>query len=144
MARIPRPIRATGRVTGRLLAVALFPRSVRAAAGPALAAVLSPLVRWIVRVIIVVVIAGTVLAVRGHGNPLAGATREGVLLLGALLILTLSGALAPQGRLLLRYIQKEGRRRDGTRLGWLFQTIAQGVESVRAQREKDKERTHEQ
>ncbi len=144
MARIPRLARATGRVTGRILAVALFPRSVRAAAGPALAAALSPLVRWIVRVIVVVVIAGTVLAVRGHGNPLAGVTREGVLLLGALLILTLSGALTPQGRLLLRYIQKEGRRRDGTRLGWVFQTIAQGVESVQAQREKDKEKKREQ
>jgi len=95
-------------------------------------------------VIVVVVIAGTVLAVRGHGSPLAGATREGVLLLGALLILTLSGGLAPQGRLLLRYIQKEGRCRDGTQLGWLFQTIAQAVESVRAQREKDTERKHEQ
>jgi len=144
MAHIPRLARATGRVTGRLLAVAIFPHSVREAAGPALAAAFSPLIRWIVRVIIVVVIAGTVLAVRGHGNPLAGVTREGVLLLGALLILTLSGALAPQGRLLLRYIQKEGRRRDGTRLGWLFQTSAQAVESVRAQREKDKERKHEQ
>ncbi len=129
---------------GRLLAVALFPRSVRAAAGPALAAVLSPLLRWIVRVIVVVVIAGTVLAVRGHGNLLAGATREVVLLLGALLILTLSGALAPQGRLLLLYLQKEGRCRDGARLGWFFQTIAQGVESMRTQREKDKERKHEQ
>jgi hypothetical protein len=144
MASIPRFVRATGRATGHLLVVALFPRSVRAAAGPALAAVLSPLVRWIVRVVVVVVIAGTVLTVRGHGNPLAGVTREGVLLLGALLILTLSGALAPQGRLLLRYIQKEGRRRDGTRLGWFFQTIAQGMESVRTQREKDKERKHEQ
>jgi len=144
MARIPRLARTTGHVMGRILAVALFPRSVRAAAGPALAAVLSPLVRWIVRVIVVVVIVGTILAVRGHSNPLAGATREGVLLLGALLILTLSGALAPQGRLLLRYIQKEGQRRDGTRLGWIFQTIAQGVESVRAQREKDKERKYEQ
>ncbi len=144
MARIPRLARVTGHVTGRLLAVALFPRSVREAAGPALAAVLSPLVRWIVRVIVVIVIAGTVLAVRGHGNPLAGVTREVVLLLGALLILTLSGALTPQGRLLLRYIQKEGRRRDGTRLGWLYQTIAQGVESVRTQQEKDKGRKHEQ
>jgi len=140
MARIPR----LAQTMGRLLAVAIFPRSVRAATGPALTAVLSPFVRWIVRVIVVVVITGTVLAVRGHGNPLAGATREVVLLLGALLILTLSGAFAPQGRLLLHYLQEEGRRRDGTWLGWLFQTVAHGVASVRTQREKDKEKKHEQ
>lgn len=132
--RTPKLVRAVGHT---LYTVAV-PRPLREATGLALAAALSPLARLVVLVALVVVVAGTVLTLRGHGALVAGVAREGVLLTGALLILALMGAFAPQGRIVLRYIQREGLRRHGTWHGRAFRALARGIEATRAELEKQK------
>ena len=132
--RVPKPVRAVGRV----LYVIAVPRPLREATGLAFTAALSPLARLVALVALVVVVAGTILARRGHGAFLAGVAREGVLLVGALLILALMGVFAPQGRIVLRYIHREGLRRRATWQGKTFRALARGIEATRVELEKQK------
>jgi len=126
-----RPLRALGRA----LVWVVVPRPFREGARLALLTTLTPLVRLILGIVLVAVVAGTLLTVHAAGHPLRGLAREGLLLLAALLILTLSGALAPQVRLLLRWIQREGLRRDGpwhragTWQGSAFRAVTRVVEA---------------
>ena len=129
-----RPLRAFGRA----LVWVVVPRPFREGTRLALHTTLTPLVRLILGIVLVAVVAGTLLSVHAAGHPLRGLAREGLLLLAALLILTLSGALAPQVRLLLRWVQREGLRRDGpwrragTWQGAAFRAVARVVESAPA------------
>ncbi len=126
-----RPLRALGRA----LVWVVVPRPFREGTRLALHTTLTPLVRLILGIVLVAVVAGTLLSVHAAGHPLRGLAREGLLLLAALLILTLSGALAPQVRLLLRWIQREGLRRDGpwrragTWQGNAFRAVTRVVEA---------------
>jgi len=123
------------RVLGRALVWVVVPRPFREGARLALLTTLTPLVRLILGIVLVAVVAGTLLTVHAAGHPLRGLAREGLLLLAALLILTLSGALAPQVRLLLRWVQREGLRRDGpwrragTWQGSAFRAVTRVVEA---------------
>ncbi len=130
-----RPLRALGRA----LVWVVVPRPFREGTRLALrTTTLTPLVRLILGIVLVAVVAGTLLTVHAAGHPLRGLAREGLLLLAALLILTLSGALAPQVRLLLRWIQREGLRRDGpwrragTWQGNAFRAVTRVVEAAPA------------
>ncbi len=124
-----RPLRALGRA----LVWVVVPRPFREGARLALLTTLTPLVRLILGIVLVAVVAGTLLTVHAAGHPLRGLAREGILLLAALLILTLSGALAPQVRLLLRGVQREGLRRDGTWQGSAFRAVTRAVETAPVQ-----------
>ena len=124
-----RPLRALGRA----LVWVVVPRPFREGAQLALLTTLTPLVRLILGIVLVAVVAGTLLTVHAAGHPLRGLAREGILLLAALLILTLSGALAPQVRLLLRGVQREGLRRDGTWQGSAFRAVTRAVETAPVQ-----------
>jgi len=123
------------RVLGRALVWVVVPRPFREGARLALLTTLTPLVRLILGIVLVAVVAGTLLTVHAAGHPLRGLAREGLLLLAALVILTLSGALAPQVRLLLRGVQREGLRRDGpwrrdgTWQGSAFRAVTRAVEA---------------
>ncbi len=58
------------------------------------------------------------------GHPVLGIARDGLLLVGAVVILALSGALAPQGRLLGRLLLSYARRESARRgLTWRGQLI---------------------
>ncbi len=94
------------------------------------------------RLTALLVLVGTVLAVRAVGHPLLGLARDALLLVGAVVILALSGALAPQGRLVgrlvLSYAKREAGRRGLTWRGRLFRALARRLESAMAEKEKGK------
>jgi len=96
----------------------------------------------ILRLAALLVLVGTVLAVRAVGHPLLGLARDALLLMGAVVLLALSGALAPQGRLLgrllLSYAKRESVRRGLTWQGRLFRVLARRLEFAMSEKEKVK------
>jgi len=128
------------RATGRGLLVLALPKSVRTSTAEmrqALPSTVTPAIGLALRIAVILAIAGTVLAVRSAGHPLFGVAREVLLLLGAVIILVLSGALGPQRRLLARYVTREATRRGLTWRGRLFRALARHLEPTTS-REKGK------
>jgi len=103
---------------------------------------ISPALGLVLRLAALLVLAGTVLAVHAVGHPLLGLARNALLLLGAVVLLALSGALAPQGRLLgrllLSYAKREAGRRGLTWRGRLFRALARRLEPAMSKKEKGK------
>jgi len=137
------------RATGKGLLILALPGSVRRSTAELrhnLPAAVTPAVGIALRIAVVLVIAGTVLAVHEAGHPLFGVAREVLLLLGALAILALSGTLAPQGRLLgrllLSYAKRESVRKGLTWQGRLFRTFARRLEPATSEKEKGETNGH--
>jgi len=119
------------RATGRGLLVLALPKSVRTSTAElrhALPATVTPAAGLALRIAVLVVIVGTVLAVRGAGQVGVGVAREVLLLLGALVILAVSGALGPQRTLLARYMKREATRRGLTWQGRIFRALGRRLE----------------
>jgi len=134
-----RAIARVMRATGRGLLVLALPKSVRTSTADlrrTLPATVTPAVGLALRIAVLVVIVGTVLAVHGAGQVGVGLAREVLLLLGALAILAVSGALAPQRRLLARSMKQEATRRGLTWQGRLFRTLGRRLEPVTPGEEK--------
>jgi len=126
------------RATGRGLLVLALPRSVRTSTAElrhALPSTVTPAVGLALRIAVLVVIVGTVLAVRGAGEVAAGMAREALLLLGALVILAVSGALGPQRTLLARYMKREATRRGLTWQGRIFRALGRRLEPATSEKE---------
>jgi len=140
-------IKRAARATGRGLFVLAVPRTVRRSTAELRTVEMSPALGLVLRLAAVLVLAGTVLAVRAVGHPLLGLARDALLFVGAVVILALSGALAPQGRLLgrllLSYAKRESARRGLTWRGRLFRTLAQRLEPVMSEKEKGKTNGHQ-
>lgn len=96
-------------------------RLLREAGGPRLASLLA---RRLVLVALAVVGVGVVLGTHAAHQPLYGLARQVVLVLGAALVLLLSGRLAPQMRLLSRWTRATGRQWDETRGGRVLRVLA--------------------
>ena len=90
------------KATGRGLFVLAVPKTVRRSTDDLRRVEMSPALGLVLRLTALLVLVGTVLAVHAAGHPLLGLARDALLLVGAVVILALSGALAPQGRLLGR------------------------------------------
>jgi len=135
-------IKRAARATGRGLYVLAVPRTVRRSTEDLRSVEMSPALGLVLRLSAVLVLAGTVLAVHAVGHPLLGIARDGLLLVGAVVILALSGALAPQsrllGRLLLSYARRESARRGLTWQGRLFRALARRLEPATSKKDKDK------
>ncbi len=131
-------IKRAARATGRGLYVLAVPRTVRRSTEELRRVEMSPALGLVLRLSAVLVLAGTVLAVHAVGHPLLGFARDGLLLVGAVMILALSGALAPQGRLLgrllLSYAKRESARRGLTWRGRLFRALARRLEPATSQK----------
>ncbi len=128
------------RATGRGLLVLALPRSVRTSTAElrrALPTSVTPAVGLALRIALLVVVVGTVLAVRGAGQVGVGVAREVVLLLGALAILAVSGALGPQRTLLARYMKREGTRRGLTWRGRFFRALGRRLEPATLGKEEE-------
>ncbi len=138
-------IKRAARATGRSLYVLAVPRTVRRSTEDLRRVEMSPALGLVLRLSAVLVLAGTVLAVHAVGHPLLGFARNGLLLLGAVVILAFSGALAPQGRLLgrllLSYAKRESARRGLTWQGRLFRALARRLEPATSKKDKDKGKT---
>jgi len=138
-------IKRAARATGRGLYVLAVPRTVRRSTDDLRSVEMSPALGLVLRLSAVLVLAGTVLAVHAVGHPLLGVARDGLLLLGAVAILALSGALAPQGRLLgrllLSYAKREAGRRGLTWRGRLFRACTRRLELATSEKAKDKGKT---
>ncbi len=138
-------IKRAARATGQGLYVLAVPRTVRRSTDELRSVEMSPALGLVLRLSAVLVLAGTVLAVHAVGHPLLGFARDGLLLLGAVAILALSGALAPQGRLLgrllLSYARQESARRGLTWQGRLFRALARRLELATSEKAKDKGKT---
>ncbi len=141
-------IKRAARATGRGLVVLAVPKTVRRSTDDLRSVEMSPALGLVLRLAAVLVIAGTVLAVHAVGHPLLGLARDGLLLLGAVVILALSGALAPQGRLLgrllLSYAKRESARRGLTWRGRLFRALARRLEPATSEKDKGKGKTNDQ
>ncbi len=76
--------------------------------------------------LIAAAVVGVALLLGAHAShvPLLGFARQGVLVLGAVVLLLLSGRLTPHMRLLHHWAEDESRRRDGTRRGTLLRVLA--------------------
>ena len=135
-------IKRAARATGQGLFVLAIPRTVRRSTDELRSVEMSPALGLVLRLAAVLVLAGTVLAVHGVGHPLLGFARDTLLLVGAVVILALSGALAPQGRLLgrllLSYAKREAGRRGLTWRGRLFRALARRLEPATSGKEKGK------
>jgi len=135
-------IKRAARATGMGLFVLAVPRTVRRSTDDLRQIDMSPALGLVLRLAAVLVLAGTVLAVHAVGHPLLGLARDALLLIGAIVILTLSGALAPQGRLLgrllLSYAKRESTRRGLTWQGRLFRALARRLEPATPEKEKGK------
>ncbi len=140
-------IKRAARATGRGLFVLAVPRTVRRSTDELRTVEMSPALGLVLRLAAVLVLAGTVLAVHAVGHPLLGLARDALLFVGAVVILALSGALAPQGRLLgrllLSYAKRESARRGLTWRGRLFRTLARRLEPVMSEKEKGKTNGHQ-
>ena len=127
-------IKRAARATGRGVYVLAVPKTVRRSTEELRRVEMSPALGLVLRIAAILVLAGTVLAVHAVGHPLLGLARDALLLVGAVVILALSGALTPQrrlvGRLLLSYAKREAGRRGLTWRGRLFRALAQRVEST--------------
>ncbi len=136
--RLQRAVRATGRG----LYILAVPKTVRRSTEELRGVEMSPALGLVLRIAAVLVLAGTVLAVHAVGHPLLSLARNALLLVGAVVILALSGALAPQGRLLgrllLSYAKREAGRRGLTWRGRLFRALARRLEPAMSEKEKGK------
>ncbi len=135
-------IKRAARATGQGLFVLAIPRTVRRSTDELRQVEMSPALGLILRLAALLVLVGTVLAVRSVGHPLLGLVRDALLLVGAVVLLALSGALAPQGRLLgrlvLSYAKRESARRRLTWQGRLFRVLARRLEPATVEKEKGK------
>jgi len=135
-------IKRAARATGRGVYVLAVPRTVRRSTDEMRQVQMSPALGLVLRLAAVLVLAGTVLAVHAVGHPLLGLARDALLMIGAVVLLALSGALAPQGRLLgrllLSYAKREAGRRGLTWRGRLFRALARRLEPATPQKEKGK------
>jgi len=127
------------------LYILAVPKTVRRSTDDLRGVEMAPTLGLVLRLTALLVLAGTVLAVRAVGHPLLGLARDALLLIGAVVILALSGALAPQGRLVgqfvLSYAKREAGRRGLTWRGRLFRVLARRLESAMADATKEKGKT---
>ena len=137
-----RRLQRAARAMGRGLYVLALPKTVRRSTDELRQVEMSPALGLVLRLAALLVLVGTVLAVHAVGHPLLGLARAALLLVGAVVILALSGALAPQGRLLgrllLSYAKRESARRGLTWRGRLFRALARRVEPAISEKEKGK------
>jgi len=135
-------LQRAARATGRGLYILAVPKTVRRSTDDLRSVEMSPALGLVLRLTALLVLAGTVLAVHAVGHPLLGLARAVLLLIGAVVILALSGALAPQGRLLgrllLSYAKREAGRRGLTWQGRLFRALARRLEPATSEKEKGK------
>ncbi len=133
-------LQRAAKATGRGLFVLAVPKTVRRSTDELRQVEMSPALGLVLRLAAVLVLAGSVLAVHAVGHPLLGLARDALLLVGAVVILALSGALAPQGRLLgrllLSYAKREAGRRGLTWQGRLFRALARRLEPATSEKEK--------
>ena len=131
-------IKRAAQATGRGLFVLAVPKTVRRSTDALRQVEMSPALGLILRLAAVLVLAGTVLAVRAVGHPLLGLARDALLLVGAVVMLALSGALAPQGRLVgrlvLSYAKREASHRGLTWRGRLFRALARRLEPAMSEK----------
>jgi len=136
-------LQRVAKATGRGLFVLAVPKTVRRSTDDLAQVEMSPALGLVLRLTALLVLAGTVLAVRAVGHPLLGLARDALLLVGAVVMLALSGALAPQGRLvgrlLLSYAKREAGRRGLTWRGRLFRVLARRLESATSEKEEGKD-----
>ncbi len=137
-------IKRAARATGRGVYILAVPKTVRRSTEEMRRVEMSPALGLVLRLSVILVLAGTVLAVHAVGHPLLGLARDALLLVGAVVILALSGALAPQGRLLgrllLSYAKRESARRGLTWQGRLFRAFARRLEPATSEK-KEKGKT---
>jgi hypothetical protein len=137
-----RRLQRAARAMGRGLYVLALPKTVRRSTDELRQVEMSPALGLVLRLAALLVLVGTVLAVHAVGHPLLGLARAALLLVGAVVILALSGALAPQGRLLgrllLSYAKRESARRGLTWRGRLFRALARRLEPAISEKEKGK------
>ncbi len=133
-----RQLQRAARATGRGLYILAVPKTVRRSTDELRGVEISPALGLVLRLAALLVLAGTVLAVHAVGHPLLGLARDALLFVGAVVILALSGALAPQGRLLLSYAKRESARRGLTWRGRLFRALARRLEPAMSKKEKGK------
>jgi len=137
-----RRLQRAARAMGRGLYVLALPKTVRRSTDELRSVEMSPALGLVLRIAALLVLVGTVLAVHAVGHPLLGLARAALLLVGAVVILALSGALAPQGRLLgrllLSYAKRESARRGLTWRGRLFRALARRLEPAISEKEKGK------
>ncbi len=130
------------KATGRGLFVLAVPKTVRRSTDDLRRVEMSPALGLVLRLTALLVLAGTVLAVHAVGHPLLGLARDALLFVGAVVILALSGALAPQGRLLgrllLSYAKREAGRRGLTWRGRFFRALVRRLEPATSGKEKGK------
>ena len=135
-------LQRVAKATGRGLSILAVPKTVRRSTDDLAQVEMAPALGLVLRLTALLVLGGTVLAVRAVGHPLLGLARDALLLVGAVVILALSGALAPQGRLLgqfvLSYAKREAGRRGLTWRGRLFRALARCLEPVTLGKEKGK------
>ncbi len=140
--RLTSGIKRAARATGRGVYILAVPKTVRRSTDELRGVEMSPALGLVLQLVVVLVLAGTVLAVHAVGHPFLGLARDALLLAGAVVILALSGALAPQGRLLgrlvLSYAKREAGRRGLTWRGRLFRVLARRLEPVTLGKEKGK------
>jgi len=140
-------LQRAARATGHGLYILAVPRTVRRSTDEMRTVEMSPALGLVLRLAALLVLAGTVLAVHAVGHPFLGLARNALLLLGAVVLLALSGALAPQGRLLgrllLSYAKREAGRRGLTWQGRLFRALVRRVEpAMSGKKEKGKTDGH--
>ena len=142
-----RPLQHAARATGRRLYILAVPKTVRRSTDELAQVELAPALGLILRLAALLVLVGTVLAVRAVGHPLLGLARDALLMIGAVVLLALSGALAPQGRLLgrllLSYAKRESARRGLTWRGRLFRVLVRRLEPAMLEKEKEKTDGHQ-
>jgi len=135
-------IKRAARATGRGVYVLAVPKTVRRSTEELRGVEMSPALGLVLRITAILVLAGTVLAVHAVGHPLLGLARAALLFVGAVVMLALSGALAPQGRLvgrlLLSYAKRESACRGLTWQGRLFRALAKRLESALSGKKKGK------
>ncbi len=135
-------LQRVARATGRGLFILAVPKTVRRSTDELRQVEMSPALGLVLRLAALLVLAGTILAVHAVGQPLLGLARAALLFVGAVVILALSGALAPQGRLLgrllLSYAKRESARRGLTWRGRLFRALARRLELATSKKEKGK------
>jgi len=137
-----RPLQHAARATGRRLYILAVPKTVRRSTDDLRGVEMAPALGLVLRLTALLVLAGTILAVRAVGHPLLGLARDALLLIGAVVILALSGALAPQGRLVgrlvLSYARREASRRGLTWRGRFFRALARRLEPAMSEKEEGK------
>jgi len=135
-------VKRAARATGRGLFVLAVPKTVRRSTDELRGVEMSPALGLVLRIAALLVLAGTVLAVHAVGHPLLGLARAVLLLVGAVVMLALSGALAPQGRLLgrllLSYAKQESARKGLTWRGRLFRALVRRLEPATSEKKKGK------